>query len=54
MSLQSVEEKGAAARAASEALRKECVDAARAGVPAAAIARAAGVARNTVRAWIAE
>lgn len=52
VSLQSVEQMGIAARDAQEALRAECVAAAAAGVPQAAIARSAGVARNTVRAWV--
>lgn len=52
MSLQSVEEAARAAEEAQHKLHAECARAAEAGVPQAAIARAAGVARNTAIGWI--
>ena len=61
MSVQSVEahaqavtEAREAARAAERALHEECAAATTAGVPVAAVARAAGVTRVTMYAWLAE
>lgn len=60
MSLQEVEqagkvadETGRAADEAREALKIACMQAAQVGIPHAAIARAAGVHRHTIRAWVA-
>lgn len=60
MSLQEVEQAGKvaeqtgqAAEKAREALKVACMQAAQVGIPHAAIARAAGVHRHTIRAWVA-
>ena len=61
VSIQSVEQRAAqverareASRASEQALHEECAAATTAGVPIAAVARAAGVTRVTMYAWLAE
>lgn len=54
MSLQEVEQAAHAAEAARETLKEACIRAVAAGLAQAAVARAGGVHRNTVRSWVAE
>jgi DNA-binding phage protein len=49
-----VEQRRDDARAAEEALRDECRAAVHSGVPKAAVARAAQVARSTLDRWLRE
>lgn len=53
MSLQEVEQAAGVLGAARQTLKGACIRAVDAGIPQAAVARAGGVHRNTIRSWVA-